>query len=72
MYAVQVLHTTMYGQKQNCNWLQRDSARFFYFHGLSDIGLRATHKMGLAVGMSNFYKDIHDANKGHKTMIIDD
>ena len=55
MYAVQVLHTTMYGQSQKCNWLQRDSARFFYFHGLSDIGLRATHKMGPAVGMSNFY-----------------
>ena len=73
--AVVILHTLMYCQSQACNWLQRDTARFYYHHGLSDVGLRATHQMGHAVGMTNFYKDIHDHNKQHRahiTRIIED
>ena len=73
--AVVILHTLMYCQSQAWNWLQRDTARFYYNHGLSDVGLRATHQMGHAVGMTNFYKDIHGHNKQHRahiTRIIED
>ena len=62
-HAVVNLYNMMYSQSQLCNWLQRAFATFLNYHGLSDIGLRGAHRMGLAIGMTSFYKDMHDYNK---------
>ena len=65
-HSVVVTHPLAYSQSEQCNWLQRDLANFLHYHGLSDIGMRAIHQMGLSVGMTDFTLEYIAAASGIK------
>ena len=69
-HVVVVIYMLAYSQSQMCNWLQKDVANFCHYHGLSDIGMRALHEMGVSVGMTSFYKGVHDSRKHHIVSIF--
>ena len=68
-HSVVVIHLLAYSQSERCNWLQRDLANFLHYHGLSDIGMRAIHQMGLSVGMTAFYTGVHSSSKRHQARL---
>ena len=69
-HVVVVIYMLAYSQSQMCNGLQKDVANFCQYHGLSDISMRALHEMGVSVGMTSFYKGVHDCRKHHIVSIF--
>ena len=68
-HAVAFIYQLAYCQSKRCNWFQRDLANYVYYHGLSADGIQALHAVGLTVGRSKFYQDMHDVNHRHNRRI---
>ena len=65
-----VFYIMMYTQSQRSNWLHRDLCAFLHYHGMSDAGLYALHNMGLGVGHTTFYRQMHQAVVEHRLSIV--
>lgn len=69
-HVVSIIYTSAYSQLERCNWLQRDISHLAHYHGLSDVGMSALHKLGMGIGMPTFYRDIHVNHLNHKKNIM--